>query len=71
MVILGATAPFLQLNYKDIEQTVTDTFLRKGQEVVDVNIACLNAGREFAMNKIIERKNPLCIYSGFFFKIYY
>jgi indolepyruvate ferredoxin oxidoreductase beta subunit len=51
MVILGATAPFLQLNYKDIEQTVTDTFLRKGQEVVDVNIACLNAGREFAMNK--------------------
>ena len=51
MVILGAAAPFLQLNYKDIEQTVTDTFLRKGQEVVDVNIACLNAGREFAMNK--------------------
>lgn len=51
MVILGAAAPFLQINYKDIEQTVTDTFLRKGQEVVDVNIACLNAGREFAMNK--------------------
>lgn len=51
MVILGAAAPFLQLNYKDIEQTVTDTFLRKGQEVVDVNIACLKAGRDFAMNK--------------------
>jgi indolepyruvate ferredoxin oxidoreductase beta subunit len=51
MVILGAATPYLQLNFNDIEQTVKDTFLRKGQDVVDVNIACLKSGRDFAIKK--------------------
>jgi len=51
MVMLGATSPFLQLNFSDIKQTVHDIFIRKGQDVVDVNIACLHAGRDFAMQK--------------------
>ena len=51
MVILGAATPFLQLNFNDIEYTVKDTFIRKGQDIVDVNIACLHAGRDFAMKK--------------------
>ncbi|MBP7102073.1 MAG: indolepyruvate oxidoreductase subunit beta [Bacteroidales bacterium] len=51
MVILGATTPFLKLRFEDIEKTIEDTFLRKGQDIVDVNIACLHAGREFAMKK--------------------
>ncbi|HON20562.1 MAG: indolepyruvate oxidoreductase subunit beta [Bacteroidales bacterium] len=48
MVILGAASPFLQLKIEDIEQTIKETFISKGQEVVDVNIACLHAGRDFA-----------------------
>lgn len=51
MVILGATTPFLKLRFEDIEKTIEDTFIRKGQDIVDVNIACLHAGREFAMKK--------------------
>jgi indolepyruvate ferredoxin oxidoreductase beta subunit len=31
MVILGATTPFLKLRFEDIEKTIEDTFLRKGQ----------------------------------------
>lgn len=51
MVMLGATSPFLKLNFTDIEQTIRDIFIRKGQDIVDVNIACLHAGRNFAMQK--------------------
>lgn len=51
MVILGATTPFLKLQFEDIEKTIEDTFIRKGKDIVDVNIACLHAGREFAMKK--------------------
>lgn len=51
MVILGATTPFLKLNLEDIEETIKDTFSSKGQDIVDANIACLHAGRKFAMQK--------------------
>ncbi|MDY0015660.1 MAG: indolepyruvate oxidoreductase subunit beta [Bacteroidales bacterium] len=51
MVILGATTPFLKLKFEDLEKTIEDTFIRKGQDIVNVNIACLHAGREFAMKK--------------------
>lgn len=51
MVILGAAAPFLQLGIKDIEKTIHDTFISKGQEIVDVNINCLRTGKEFAEKK--------------------
>lgn len=51
MVILGAAAPFLQLGIKDIEKTIHDTFISKGQEIVDVNINCLRTGKEFAKKK--------------------
>lgn len=48
MVILGAAAPFLDMDYKSLEDAITTMFSRKGQEVVDINIACLKAGRDFA-----------------------
>jgi indolepyruvate ferredoxin oxidoreductase, beta subunit len=49
MVILGAASPFLDMEYKSLEDAIVAMFSRKGQEVVDVNIACLRAGREFAL----------------------
>lgn len=49
MVILGAASPFLDMEYKSLEGAIEAMFSRKGQEVVDVNIACLRAGREFAL----------------------
>ncbi len=48
MVILGAASPFLDMEYSSLENAITALFSRKGQEVVDVNIACLRAGRSFA-----------------------
>lgn len=49
MVILGAASPFLDMDYNNLEDAITAQFIRKGQDVVDVNIAALRAGREFAM----------------------
>lgn len=48
MVILGAASPFINMDYKSLEDAIVAMFSRKGQEIVDVNIACLRAGRAFA-----------------------
>lgn len=48
MVILGAASPFMNMDYKSLEEAIVTMFSRKGQDVVDVNIACLKAGRAFA-----------------------
>ncbi|MDD2344882.1 MAG: indolepyruvate oxidoreductase subunit beta [Bacteroidales bacterium] len=49
MVILGAASPFLTMEYQILEDAIAAQFASKGQEVVDVNIAALKAGREYAM----------------------
>jgi indolepyruvate ferredoxin oxidoreductase beta subunit len=50
MVILGAAAPFLKIDFADIENAVKEIFARKGESVVNVNLACLRAGYEYAKN---------------------
>lgn len=52
MVILGAAAPFLKIDFAEIEKAVTEIFSRKGNEIVNVNLACLHAGKEFADKSI-------------------
>jgi indolepyruvate ferredoxin oxidoreductase beta subunit len=48
MVILGAASPYLGISSEKFEQAITKIFNRKGQEVVDVNINCFRAGKEFS-----------------------
>jgi indolepyruvate ferredoxin oxidoreductase beta subunit len=48
IVVLGAASPFLDIEFEYLENAIKSIFKRKGQEVIDVNIAALNAGREFA-----------------------
>jgi indolepyruvate ferredoxin oxidoreductase beta subunit len=48
MVILGAAAPFLKIDFADIENAVEEIFSRKGNDIVAVNLACLRAGKDFA-----------------------
>ena len=48
MVILGAASPFINMNFSQLENAVKEIFGKKGQDIVDVNLACLRAGREFA-----------------------
>ncbi len=48
MVILGAASPFIKIVFESIENAVRDVFGRKGEDVVNVNLACLRAGREYS-----------------------
>jgi indolepyruvate ferredoxin oxidoreductase beta subunit len=46
MVILGAASSFISLPFKSLENAVRQLFMRKGEEVVDMNLKALRAGRE-------------------------
>lgn len=48
-VMLGAASPFIEIPFEYLEKGIRDIFERKGQEVVDMNLKALHAGREFAL----------------------
>lgn len=48
MVLLGATIPFLNIRYEVIEQGIRDIFGRKGEDIVEMNVKALKAGKEYA-----------------------
>lgn len=53
MVILGAASPFIAIELDALLDAIRETFASKGEDVVNLNIACIKAGREFALkNKI-------------------
>jgi indolepyruvate ferredoxin oxidoreductase beta subunit len=49
MVIAGASSVFIDVPFEKMVEGVTFIFERKGESIVEKNIACLNAGREFAL----------------------
>jgi len=53
MVILGAASPFINMDFSLLEQAIRDIFGRKGEDIVNANLACLNAGREYAKKAVI------------------
>jgi len=52
MVILGAAAPYLGLEFKDLEKALMEIFKTKGNDIIQANIKALNTGLEFAQNYI-------------------
>ena len=52
MVILGAASPYLQMDFEALENAVSEVFAKKGDDVVTLNLACLNAGRTYAMQQL-------------------
>jgi indolepyruvate ferredoxin oxidoreductase, beta subunit len=48
IVILGAASPFIDMPFESIEEAIRKLFARKGEEVVEVNLRSLKAGREFS-----------------------
>jgi len=48
MVILGAASPYLGISADKFEKAITKIFSRKGQEIVDLNINCFRAGKDFS-----------------------
>jgi len=48
MVMLGAATPFIDVPLESIERGIREIFLRKGEEVVALNLKALHIGRSFA-----------------------
>ncbi|MRR23335.1 indolepyruvate oxidoreductase subunit beta [bacterium] len=48
MVILGAASSFISVPFEALENAVRKMFGRKGEDVVDVNLKALRAGRDAA-----------------------
>ncbi|MDR2859049.1 MAG: indolepyruvate oxidoreductase subunit beta [Mediterranea sp.] len=48
IVLLGATVPFLGIDYEKIQDAVREIFSRKGDAVVEANLKALAAGKEIA-----------------------
>ena len=51
MVIIGAASPFIDMDFAALENAVAEVFAGKGEQIVEVNLACLRAGREFAQKR--------------------
>lgn len=52
IVLLGAAAPFLGLDAEKLELGIQKIFSRKGEDIVNMNLAAFRAGYEFAQNSI-------------------
>lgn len=52
MVMLGAGSPFINIKAEDIREGIKELFLRKGDEIVKMNISAFNEGRKIAESKI-------------------
>lgn len=52
IVLLGATIPFLGIDYEIIQDSVREIFQRKGEDIVALNLKALAAGKEIAEKSI-------------------
>ncbi len=51
IVMLGAAAPFVGIEYEKIADGIRRIFSRKGEAIVDMNLKALEAGYQFAQSK--------------------
>lgn len=52
MVILGAASPFLDIEYKELQEAIRNIFRKKGDDVIQVNLDALQAGRDVAEEQV-------------------
>ena len=52
MVMLGAASPLLITPFEELENGIRAQFERKGNDVVELNLKALRAGRDFAEKHI-------------------
>lgn len=52
MVVLGAASPFINIDYKLLENAIQQLFGRKGEAVVNLNLAAMKAGRAYTESKL-------------------
>ncbi len=53
MVVLGAAAPFLDIDYQKLENAIKLLFHKKGEPVISANLNALAAGKEFTEKNIV------------------
>ena len=51
IVLLGAAAPFLGIDAEKLEAGIRAIFARKGQEIVEMNLAAFRAGYQYAQKQ--------------------
>jgi indolepyruvate ferredoxin oxidoreductase beta subunit len=47
IVVLGAASPFIEMPFASLKNAVRKLFERKGEEIVELNLKALKAGRDF------------------------
>ena len=47
IVVLGAASPFIGLKYSSLEDAVRQLFSKKSEDLVQLNLKALKAGRDF------------------------
>lgn len=48
IVVLGAATPFLDLTYGSLEKAISSIFAKKGDDIIQLNLKALKAGRDYA-----------------------
>jgi len=48
IVVLGSASKFLDLKYESLEKAITTIFSKKGDDIVQLNLKALKAGRNYA-----------------------
>lgn len=51
MVLLGASSPYIGIEYDILENSVRTIFARKGERIVELNLKAMQRGRESALLK--------------------
>ncbi|MDR0892545.1 MAG: indolepyruvate oxidoreductase subunit beta [Mediterranea sp.] len=52
IVLLGATIPFLGIEYAKVQESIREIFARKGEAIVEMNLQALAAGKEIAEQRM-------------------
>lgn len=52
MVILGAASSFMDMPFGSLEEAIRNLFRRKGEQIVEINLKALRAGRESSIGLI-------------------
>jgi len=52
IVMLGAAAPYLDVDYEKLEEAIQIIFGRKGEDIVNLNLTALRAGKEAALQYV-------------------
>ena len=47
IVMLGAATPFFEISFESFEEGIRQIFARKGEDIINMNLQALRAGREF------------------------